>query len=546
MNKKQKTIIIMLALVLIMVLLYVLITKKDSKTVEVVSADTFYKADAQISSIDLAIEGGKASIKLSNSANKWHLSSDSIKSFPLDQSKITTLADELRNLSYTREIKDYGSLSDFGLGNEARSVNVHTSDGQDIVFLFSPIVGVDNKYYFTLKGRDVVYMTDSKFCTYCEKDLLYYALIPEVPDFSTLDISSVSFDMKNGEKLRLTPEEQSDSKTKKSFSEKSWKYYVKNMGEGVSDAKSCDASDMSVLNNYLCEFMYNKAVAIDDGQTDLSLYGLDDPLAVITIEFSGITNRVDINSQGGEVTQLVSADFVMKLSIGNKVSETDGEYYVKAECTDSVNAESEYGSSCILTMNSVYGKYFSGMTESRLNGAASSEIVLLENEKLPALTDDNLVKLSFNYGGVQGKDLGYNESFSLDNNEDQWMIELSDGNRKAADESKVSQLIKFFTESGYFKYLKREGLAEEITDIDLPNEAARKEDDFSPKLSISITYMADSDHNDSLDTPVHWTLYILEAKDDTAYYVSADNAVYIYSMDSVFIDYLLELKAEDF
>lgn len=518
MSKKTKNALILLGVLLICILIYIIIvvmTKKDEgKTEETSGSIITLAAGDYIKNIKITDSNIDASFTYDKNYEKWLLDGDD--NFPVYSGILDSLLSDLAAGEYSRKLTDYSSLSDFGLDKPALSLVLSSNGGESHKLLISDVSGSDNNYYVKYDDSNEVMMTKAALFEYAKYGMLDYAKVSEVPDFGSTTVKSVKVNVKNGDVITLIPE---------------WSYYINSLGETAADLKSCTENDAQVFSNYLKGFIFNRVVDYAPSDEKLEEYGLKNPDATVEIEFSGITTVVSVSDAGVASKNIKQADFSYKLLIGSVVPGSDGEFYVKAECTDSVDSGS-YGSPCIFTMNSMYAKYYLGMCEGRLNGEQSSEEKLIDDNKLPEVSLNNIKYFEFKYSDER--------AFKIAKESDGWYyydLADSDAEKKAVQNSVISQLMEYLLNSGYFKYISRIG--EKLND-DMMKDYALD----APELTFTVCIEGEKSEGNKEEAV--WELYIGAEYDDESRAVTASNTKYIYTLHMVMADYLNSFKDNDF
>lgn len=529
MNKKARKLIVMLLILLICCVAYFVVTKitshkTDNQETEVQdeSGRLFSEEEQKtITEISLKSSEYEESFALCEDGS-WKYVKDS--RFPLSQSVILELLNEIKTVSFDRIISQYDNKADFGLEEPKLIVTVNNDKSKKIIS-FSNYRSNDGHSYYMVEGDNNIYMTVSTLADYADKTLYDYAKTVTIPDLSIANFNSINFENSLGMLSLLAKYD--DQKNV------SWSYYLPDEGETAADAKACDNENTSVLYNYITEFCFNRVVNYAPDETALSECGLDDPSATVTILFGGYTSKQETLSDGTVTSRLVETQYTYKLFIGNKIENSDGEYYVRISCTDAENPENEYDSDCIFAMNSLYCKYFLEINADKLNGVASSEVKLLDDERLPQLTEDNLVSFTIRPLHSQG--------FTLLKDDDSWKLSYFFDYSEVQEEAKsseVKKLLDYFLNSGYFKYGTRYDELEEDTEI--VNQSGLKE----ACMNVTVRYYAGEGRSES--DIVEWTLNIGNVTDEGKYFVSASNSKYVHDMKDGLPLYLLSLKLDSF
>lgn len=230
---------------------------------------------ASISGIAYAYEG--ESLRFTKDGENWKVADD--PNFPLNESKITAMADALAKVTAKRTAADtMASAADFGLAEPALTVTATLADGTKTTLRFGDKNSVTGDTYLNVEGSPTVYTVASTVPGKFNYKL--YALIADEA-FPTVDAASV-------DKLTMkTPEGEtalsyhpggSDSVYSTSFT-----WLLHNPDGSASPA---DATKMSGYLTSLTGISYTGTADYDATPEELEKYGLAAPAASIAVDYT--------------------------------------------------------------------------------------------------------------------------------------------------------------------------------------------------------------------------------------------------------------------
>lgn len=106
--------------------------------------------------------------------------------FPVDQTAVQALADDLADLTATRKLEDVQDLSAYGLEEPAFTVTATWSDGSSTVFAMGDATPFADGYYLTIGQGNVAYTIASSLSTMFSDDLNDLAQLEDIPVAETV------------------------------------------------------------------------------------------------------------------------------------------------------------------------------------------------------------------------------------------------------------------------------------------------------------------------------------------------------------------------
>ena len=258
--------------------------------------------------------------------------------FPVDQDTLESAASSISSVSADRVLEDVEDLSEYGLDDPSNTITVITNDDNDDESETVFRVGIENdstsQYYLCKDGDEkTVYVVANSVISPFMDSLYDYAAMDTFPYIDSSTISKVDVE-----------QEDKSYEAVKDNDTGLWE-----IGNDEYDPEKADSSLMSSLTYGVSSLEYDAFV--DYNCTDKSEYGLDDPYAVITVDYQeeeaeetdaeendaeeNDTEETDVEDVNAEGTDAEGMDTEETDAEGTDVEETD------AEGTDEEEADAE-------------------------------------------------------------------------------------------------------------------------------------------------------------------------------------------------------------
>lgn len=209
--------------------------------------------------------------------------------FPLDVDTWTTKLSSLESMTAVRTLEDPEDLAEYGLDDAAVQVTLVTADGSTELH-----IGNQNEstydYYVYVDSPDTVYTVGSSAATAMDCGLYDLASASTFPSISSGSLTHM--EIRQDESLLEFDADASDTESA------SW-YVSRDGGEAVP----ADSSAMSALTDELLYIGFEDFV--DYKGEDLAQYGLDDPWAEITWDY---TETESVEEETEETAETESAE----------------------------------------------------------------------------------------------------------------------------------------------------------------------------------------------------------------------------------------------
>ena len=162
MRKKNKGILILLAVLILLVTVYFGLrtwnAQQEEKAQEEQEAATVHVTDTSAEDIvSLKFNVGNGDLEFGKEDDQWYYTPD--KDFPLQQSYPEDMAETVGSITADRELTDGDSIDAYGLDEPAYTIEYTDADGNTAELLFGDMTGDD--YYVMLNGNDTVYTVNS-------------------------------------------------------------------------------------------------------------------------------------------------------------------------------------------------------------------------------------------------------------------------------------------------------------------------------------------------------------------------------------------------
>ncbi len=191
MKKKKKSLCVALAVLLVIMGIYggmVVWNVSDAGTEEDGQESSMIISNVDSSSIStICYEKDGVSLSFTLSNDKWTYDEDT--KFPVLQSALTEMANQLAAVAATRKLENPESLSEYGLDAPQLMVSYGTGDGSFASFLVGDINSTAGGCYLKIEGDDAVYVVSTDFLDAFISDLYEMA---DMEDFVSLTSDMVT------------------------------------------------------------------------------------------------------------------------------------------------------------------------------------------------------------------------------------------------------------------------------------------------------------------------------------------------------------------
>lgn len=337
MTKKRKWIMpVCLLLVFLLLLgLYFILKRKNAS-----------EEEAESSKIQvLSVESGKVekfsfqtedeSASFSKKDDEWK--NDDDKEFPVDQDALETLLESITSLEAERKLENVDGLSEYGLEDPSDTITVQDERGTKNEILVGNKNQSTGDYYISLQNEpNTVYVVSEDLASLLPENVMELAESESYPSAASSDVVEIKVDKTQGSY---------DLKLNKDTSE--WEVTGEN---GIT--YSAEYQNVSSLASSLTGIVYSGLM--DYSADDLSIYGLDQPAAVIYLKYEEEKETEEDSSTVSASSEEEEPEIVekeMTLYVGNQ--DEDGNYYVRMDGSSQVHTVAKDSLSTVMENNSV-------------------------------------------------------------------------------------------------------------------------------------------------------------------------------------------------
>lgn len=299
-------------------------SEEEAETIALATLDT-----EQLSTLHYIYEDFDMTLNLKDGT--WVSAEDPDR--PINQDNVTSMIGVIDEINATRLIADNSdNLADYGLDQPASYLQATLTDNSTVTLQIGNMASGSSGYYALVNDDKKVYLLETSYGSglqYTDADM---TTIASAPELSADTITGISIDNRDSEDFELKQIENYGVDTSGS-SLTTW-FITKPYGEGFganSDAVSTLEANYTAFDYISC---------VDYAAEDLSKYGLDNPMASITINYNEAhTETLDEPetdpSTGEEITEKTTyTPKEYKIFIGNQ--DEAGNYYIRQDASNAV------------------------------------------------------------------------------------------------------------------------------------------------------------------------------------------------------------------
>lgn len=350
MKKKKKLIGLLSALVVLILLTAAYFCLKNYNKEQEAESETEDTSVAVTSIEETDITGftytlDKEKLEFKKEDDNWHYTQD--ENFPVDQDKMKTLLDNFKDIKAVRDLGQLENLEDYGLKEPQNTITVTSNNGVETVFYIGNENETTGDYYMYMNNPEHIYTVSSTFANAFNGKLYDLVVDSSFPSITSNSIIKAVIDQQDNQ---LTLESSRDDSA-------TW-----SVTDSKNQKKEADGTKSNQLLSNVTSLNFTDY--IDYNCKDLEQYGLKDPSAVITLDYT-VTSEVPAESDSTETatenvsevaatatadeqseesesetesTKLVTEEKQIVLQIGNQTE--DGDYYVKTSDNNEVHTMS--------------------------------------------------------------------------------------------------------------------------------------------------------------------------------------------------------------
>lgn len=271
--------------------------------------------------------------------NVWHYEEE--PDFPLNQQYVTVMAKGLMNVSAERVIseEDAGELSEYGFDNPTTTIRFTEKDGTENVFYIGNENPSTENYYFRKEGDNNVYQINADLKMNFMMGLYDLFDMEKFPVVEKLSFAHVEIQTKDlNMKIKGVVDKDNETYIDDYYIEQEKDWYISIDG---SEYKMGNQITLNAMIEEMSAYDFYRAIDYNVTEQDLPKYGLDNPAAIITVDYQVLDEKtaeiVEIQDGISEV-QCDVLDKQYKLYIGKQTSDINyaEDYYVRLDGSDKI------------------------------------------------------------------------------------------------------------------------------------------------------------------------------------------------------------------
>lgn len=284
MKKKKKLIGLLTALVVLILLTAAYFCLKNYNKEQEAESETEDTSVAVTSIEESDITGltyilDKEKLEFKKENNSWYYTED--KNFPVDQDKVKTLLDNFKDIKAVRDLGQLENLDDYGLKEPSNTVTVISNNGVETVFYIGNENETTGDYYMYMNNPEHIYTVSSTFANAFNGKLYDLVVDSSFPSITSNTIIKAVVDQTDNQ---LTLESSRDDSA-------TW-----SVKDSKNKKKEADGTKSNQLLSNVTSLNFKDYIDYDC--KNLDQYGLKDPSAVITLDYT-VTHEAESASEPG-------------------------------------------------------------------------------------------------------------------------------------------------------------------------------------------------------------------------------------------------------
>ena len=349
---KWKKLLLLLLIFVLILAAYLILKNKNQRTEEENSGTQIIQEKSEnIAGISFQIQGETE--KFSRTENGW--SKEGNPDFPVNTDALEKLLENILSLKADRVLENVDQLSQYGLEQPSYTVCLAEEDGTETEILLGKQNSATGDYYVSLaEQKNTVYVTGTDLSSELPDNVMDLAESEPYPSFSGSDITEISVQKQEGSFHLIKNQETSG-----------WQ-----VSGDDGTLYSAEYQNVSSLASTLSSLAY--AGMADYDAKDLSIYGLDQPSATISLTYEEKTQTSEDDSDSSSSDSESEPEKVSKnltVYIGN--TDADGNYYIRLDGSGQVNTVSADSLAAVMENSSVdyWSSSIGYFSESKLKSA---------------------------------------------------------------------------------------------------------------------------------------------------------------------------------
>lgn len=226
----------------------------------------------------ISIVNGDKKLDFERDGDVWYYTGD--KDFPIRQSSLQSLSDELASLSATRQLTQPDALASYGLADPPIHYEITSGDKNTASLLIgSQVASSDSndpetspkEYYACLAGGSQVYTVDSGLADTAAEDLYDFIQTASLPSVTGADIKDITI-TKNGVKKHFVKKEIDDQGNIAWYRDSSESEENRISGNG----------QLNILADAVSGLTISSCANYKATEEELGSYGLEDPAITVS------------------------------------------------------------------------------------------------------------------------------------------------------------------------------------------------------------------------------------------------------------------------
>ena len=317
-KRKAVSLILLFAVLLVLIVIYIILKihnqRTEEESEEIKSEEIFAIESGDIKSLSFIIEDQE--VIFHRTEDGWNMESD--ESFPVNDDQMSVLTDALSSITANRTLKNVDNLSEYGLDDPVDIIRItDQNDETTVITIGDTNESVGDCYVYLNHDKTTIYTIDGDVSTIFSGSLMNYAQGEDFPTIAADSIQKIEINSQ-GKSFKMENDDQLDS---------GWKVTDEN-GETIE----ADITKVSEVKSTAAGLTY--ANYLEYNCQDFSEYGLDEPFAVIRIDYSETVIEDDKETVIDKSVILSVGD---EDGSGNRYTHIEGSAEVHAISNDSLS-----------------------------------------------------------------------------------------------------------------------------------------------------------------------------------------------------------------
>ncbi|MDF2944816.1 MAG: hypothetical protein K0S01_3674 [Herbinix sp.] len=252
---------------------------------------------------------------------------------PINQTNVTSMINLIDDISATRMVNEAPeNLADYGLSEPVAYLQATQTDGVTVTLQIGAEVAGGDGYYALVNEDKKVYLLDTTYGSGLQYSNSDMTAVEEAPEITGENIHHIDIEKRDGEDFELL------NNSENGLASNGSGIYTWVILKPYEEGLTADDSKVSELQKNYTTFDF--VACVDYNGKDLSLYGLEDPMASIYVGYYETDTKTleepEVNPDTGEkVTEkTIRNEKEYMIYVGNQ--DEDGNYYVRKDGSKAV------------------------------------------------------------------------------------------------------------------------------------------------------------------------------------------------------------------